>query len=213
VTTGLLPLQPVSCYNCRFRDQIGCSSRCLFHNSPTVKEGMDLLLDNILLTGFVGLISDSGRQTRDCIMVLLKLIVGSSNCPGFARWSAARVHVLPQWINTGRKDSMRYRSQARFGYVCRYSCHGCPIVLSWVRLSWCPFVTTCYNGRLADIQDSLRGHRPSHSADWTDMHQLMDFDGFVHRALWATGQGPWLARARLKLGGKTSFRFTPPAAH
>ena len=72
------------------------SSRMSFRKYQPVMDGMDMLLSvwhHIQPTGFTGLISYSGTQTKGCIMVLLKLVVRSSACPGFAVVSGTRTRA------------------------------------------------------------------------------------------------------------------------
>jgi hypothetical protein len=69
---------------------------------------------------------------------------------------------------------------------------GCPRGLVLVEAVTVVFHDDFHGGRSANVQDILRGRRPSQSADWTEMHQLMDFDTFVHGVLW------WTDLARLE---------------
>lgn len=73
-----------------------CSSRMSFRKYQPVMDGMDTMLSvwhHVQSTGFTGLISYSGTQTKGCIMVLLKLVVRSSACPGFAVVSGTRTRA------------------------------------------------------------------------------------------------------------------------
>jgi hypothetical protein len=72
------------------------------------------------------------------------------------------------------------------------------------------FHDDCHDGQLADLQDILRGRWPFPLADRIEMHHLMDFDTFVHGILW-TIDLDW--EGKNGCVKKTSFRFTPPAAH